>query len=781
MLATIKKWFSNKGTCNRVVADEYKKKGNEALSVGDLTAAQSFYEQYIHSAPQDAEGYINLAFVCLERGDHLKALSLVEHAISLNNKNADAFFILGAARQRQGEFINAAQAYKAAIDVNPDMQIAYQCLYDIYFNNPQYHELKTTILIGANDYPNQPLAQFYAGQACLVDDASLDMAIEYFNNVLRIEPNNALVYFQLGVIYQKQHKLDDAIFFYRAAIFRDNRMLDAHVNLAAALQLQDKLAEALSVCENGLESYPQCAELHNTVGVILYQKNQFSEAVVSLKKAIDISPDYIDAHNNIAEAYARLDYVNKTIEHYKKVLFLGRESADILNALAHALEKKGDITEAVNQYRRALVLSSDEKTINKIRSNILYTLSFYSDHYLPEYIEEAKSYGEWLTSHAVAFEYTNRQCTHHKNKLRVGLVSGDFYQHPVGYFLDNVISHIDSSKIEIVVYDNKSKLDSLTQQLKSCCSSWVDISKMNNQLAATRIYDDQIDILIDLAGHTATNRLPIFAWKPAPLQITWLGYWASTGVTEIDYLLADEASLPMCYQDQFTENICYLPQTRMCFSPATDAPAISILPATHNGFITFGSFQPLTKLNDQVLRLWAQVLMNVPNSQLRLQARQFNDERMKTDFGDRLKKAGIELDRVQLVGGMSYPDYLNAYAEVDIILDTFPFSGGTTTCEALWMGVPTLTLVGQTMIARQGASFLHGVGLHEWVAENKQQFVDLAVKHASHLPQLAETRNTLRRQISDTSLFNGALFARQFESALRHMWSHKMQNIAVKT
>jgi predicted O-linked N-acetylglucosamine transferase (SPINDLY family) len=307
--------------------------------------------------------------------------------------------------------------------------------------------------------------------------------------------------------------------------------------------------------------------------------------------------------------------------------------------------------------------------------------------------------------------------------------------------------------------------------------SWTDISYLSDEAAAKRIRDDQVDVLIDLAGHTGHNRLALFAWKPAPVQVAWLGYWASTGVAEIDYVIADEVSLPQSHQDQFTETVWYLPHTRMCFSPPTESVAVSPLPAKTNGYITFGSFQNLGKISDEVLALWSKVLAKMPTARLRLQIKQLNDQSMQQLVAARLEKAGIDPSRVELKGGTSRQAYLAAHGEVDVILDTFPFSGGTTTCEALWMGVPTVTLAGQTLIGRQGASMLTNAGLQNWVAKTEAEFVEMAIEHTSDVEALAPLRARLRQQVQSSPLFDAPMFAKHLEQALHQMWNEKINKL----
>jgi len=299
---------------------------------------------------------------------------------------------------------------------------------------------------------------------------------------------------------------------------------------------------------------------------------------------------------------------------------------------------------------------------------------------------------------------------------------------------------------------------------------------MDDEAAARRIRADEIDILIDLAGHSAENRLGVFAYRPAPLQITWLGYFASTGVDAIDYILADESCVPPGNEAQFSERVWRLPQTRLCFTPPEGdaAPAVDPLPALQRGVVTFGCFQRLPKITDDVIRLWGEVLGRLPGSRLLIQSVQTGRAKAVEQTLARLARVGITADRVSIRGPVSRDAYLKAYAEVDIVLDTFPFPGGTTTCEALWMGVPTLTLCGETMISRQGETMMRAAGLPEWVAVDPGDYVRKAVQFASDLPALARLRESMRNQVAGSALFDVRLFARRFEDALAMIWREQV-------
>ncbi len=350
-------------------------------------------------------------------------------------------------------------------------------------------------------------------------------------------------------------------------------------------------------------------------------------------------------------------------------------------------------------------------------SGLLFAMSVDPAFTPAERLAEARRYGAAVAARARAFaSWPAASAIDPGRPLRVGLVSGDLRSHPVGYFVESVIAHLDPARVELFAYPTLPQEDELTARIKPRFAAWHSIVDVGDEAAAARIRADGIQVLVELAGHTAHNRLPVLAWKPAPVQATWLGFFGTTGVPGIDFLLADRVSVPESHRDAFTESVWYLPDTRFCFTPPGDAPAVARAPALRNGFVTFGSFQGVVKLTDAVLAAWAGVLGALPSARLRLQNAQMDFPAARARLLDRLQRAGIDPSRVTTVGQLPRDEYLRGHAEVDLILDTFPYSGATTTCEALWMGVPTLTLAGDDFAARQGASLNACVGLDGWIA-----------------------------------------------------------------
>jgi predicted O-linked N-acetylglucosamine transferase (SPINDLY family) len=400
---------------------------------------------------------------------------------------------------------------------------------------------------------------------------------------------------------------------------------------------------------------------------------------------------------------------------------------------------------------------------------MLFTLNYSANHSPEVCLDEARKYGQTV-SEKVDIRFTSWQCADKPDRLRVGMVSGDLRNHPVGYFLESLLAELNPARIDLVAYPTDAYSDALTARIQPNFSMWKPLVGMNDKDAANLIHADGVHVLLDLSGHSRHGRLPVFAWKPAPVQAAWLGYFATTGVAEVDYLLADPVGVPNDHQKNFTEKIWYLPETRLCFSPpATDLP-VAPLPALKSGYTTFGCFQNMAKVDDNVLAVWSEILAALPETRLRWQCYQLGDPAIAKQLVPRLQKQGINPEQVTLHGSTSREAYLAAHSEVDMILDSFPYPGGTTTCEALWMGVPTLTLAGDTLLARQGASLMTAAGLEDWIATSKKDYINHAVALASDMHQLSVLRARLREQVRTSPLFDAPRFARNFEDALWGMW-----------
>jgi protein O-GlcNAc transferase len=597
-------------------------------------------------------------------------------------------------------------------------------------------------------------------------EGRLDEAMQCYLDAIRLAPNPARAHLNRGNILLLKGDLQGALDAFGTAIKHKPDYAGAYYNIGNALLRNRQFDEAVESYRQALRMEPDYAEVHCALGVALKDLGQLDNAIESFQRALQINPDLAEAHINLGNALQGFGQSERAVESYQQALKINPDLVEAHMNLGLALKDLGQLEGAMACYQRALEIDPDHADA---RGGLLFSLNYTAGHTPAQYIEHARQYGRIVTGKAGA-RFSDWQCEDRPERLRVGLLSGDLLNHPVGYFLEGPLAHIDPSRIELIAYPTNIKEDELTARIRPYFSAWKPLFSKNDEAAARLIHADAVHVLVDLAGHTGHNRLPVFAWKPAPVQVSWLGYWATTGVAEMDYLLADKVGVPEGQRAQFIESIWYLPDTRLCFTaPKIDLPVVP-LPALSNGTITLGCFQIMAKLSEEVLEAWGKIFAALPNAILRLQCKQLDDSSQVEQLLHRLQRYGIAPARVRTHGSTDRETYLAAHAEVDIILDTFPYTGGTTTCEALWMGVPTVTLAGYSLLARQGASLLTAAGLEEWIATSKEEYAAKTIALASDLPKLAALRAGLRQQVLASPLFDAPRFARNFEDALWGMW-----------
>lgn len=594
----------------------------------------------------------------------------------------------------------------------------------------------------------------------------LDEALSGARALTQSHPQDPFGWRALGALLREQRRGAEAV----DPLRRAARLAGdggAYNDLGVALHEAGELGEAEAMLTNALRLDPGLVEAHANLGRLYHALRRLGRAESHLRTALRARPDLAEAHNTLAAVLLDGGRLIEAEEACRCAIALQPAYADAHSTLGAILSAGGRLQQAEASFRRAVELQPQELSAY---SNLLFNHCYGAALPPSETLLEARRYGQRASTRAER-RYANWSVEPAPDRLRVGLVSGDLCEHPVGYFLDDLLAQLQHARLDLQAYPTRPNDDELARRLRARVAAWKPLCGLADEAAARLIHADGIHVLLDLSGHTAHNRLPVFAWKPAPVQVTWLGYFATTGMPEMDYLLADEVSVPAAHQGHFSETIWYLPHTRLCFTPPRLELPVAPLPAlARGGQVTFGNFQNLTKLGGEVLASWAKILAGCPGARLRLQNKQMADAGVREQLSQRLQAAGIDAQRVQIHGPQQRQAYLAAYGEVDIVLDSFPYPGGTTTCEALWMGVPTVTLAGDRLIARQGASLLGAAGLADWVAATPAEYVDKALAFARALPALAGLRSRLRAQLPASPLCDAPRFARHFEEALWAMW-----------
>lgn len=591
-------------------------------------------------------------------------------------------------------------------------------------------------------------------------------AEEMLSTAIERNPADFDAYYLLGNLARDRNELPPAIASYRAALAINPEFDVCRRDLCIALAQSGQPKEAQTTMNEGPAFGTDSVNYHFFSGNLHEAAGNSAAAVASFLLAKQLKPDEAMILINLSNAQIQLGDVFSALNTSQNLVKLEPDNPQAHAALAVAYVRCGKWVESIECYRHALQLNSQYLAAQQ---NLLNGLTYFPNCTAPEYLNEAKSFGQKVSARAKPYTQWNcQQQDIDARPLRVGFVSGDLRAHPVGMFLASVLPAIDPTKVTCIAYSNAPNEDSLTEYLKTHFVEWNHVRSWLDKDLAAKIHSDRIDILVDLAGHTDATRLQVFAWRPAPVQVAWLGYWASTGVAEMDYILVDRVSVPEEESQNYTEKIWYLPETRLCLSPPCP-PTESELPALRKGHVTFGSYQAMNKISDSVLALWSQVMAWVPSARLRLHGVPLNFEQSVADFKRRLVKAGIDLARVDLIERVLRWEYLQSYKEVDVVLDTFPYPGGTTTAEALWMGVPTVTLSGHTLLARQGESMLRCTGLADWVAHSEEEYVQIVLDKVSDLHALASLRASVFRSIAVSPLFDGVRFARNLEDAFEGM------------
>lgn len=549
----------------------------------------------------------------------------------------------------------------------------------------------------------------------------------------------------IGANWNKAERFVEAEHWLRQGVALDANAADVQTNLACALIGQERMAEARVVVTALLQQGHRGMELLQAHAALLQAEGQQTEAEALVRQLLAHQP-----HN-----------------HRLRLL------------LSMVLGSLGRVDEQVRLMRELLAA---DPHLEAVQSSLVFSLNYAEEADAAELLAQARRYGAILQARQAArgdAPYANWHVPQQPKRLRVGLVSGDFRNHPVGYFLEAVVPLLRGSSIELVAYPTLHQQDALTQRMRPHFAQWRPLVGLDDAQAAQSIHDDGVQVLVDLSGHTKGHRLGVFAYKPAPVQATWLGYLGTTGVPQIDWLITDALMAPPGTQAELTERVWHMPGGFMHLSrPEGEVPCAPLASALAGGPVTLGCFNNLAKMTDAVVALWSRLLHALPQARLLLKCPQLQDAHATERTRARFAAHGIEAHRLTLEGPASRAEFLAAYNRVDIALDPFPYTGGTTTLEALWMGVPVLTLRGNRFMSRMGVSLLTCAGLPDWVADTPDDYVRIAVAQAHNREHLHRLRHSLRAQLEASPLMDSQRYAAQMEAMFWAMWRQWQHNSA---
>lgn len=572
-----------------------------------------------------------------------------------------------------------------------------------------------------------------------VSSGRLDEVIHSCDRVIALQPWNATAHSNRGIALYSMRRLQQAEQSFRAALALDQSLISAGNNLGIVLKDLGRNAEAIEVFEKVIASNPsaaatQRASLYANLALAQLHCNLFEAAEHSCRIALQLDLNCVAAHNNLAQT----------------------------------LKERGLLAESVAQQRVAIRLSPEGAGLH---SNLLLDLNYLPDFAADECAREHRLWGERYGAPGGS-KATHSNTPDPDRRLRVGYVSPDFRAHSVAFFIEPLLAAHNRDRVEVFCYANQIGPDAMTHHLRGIADYWRNVWSLDDHKMAEFVRRDGIDILVDLAGHTRGNRLSVFGRKPAPVQVTWLGYPNTTGLREMDYRLTDEWADPPGTSDEwYTETLIRLPNGFLCYKSLDDCPDVNAPPAIRNGHITFGCFNNSAKVNGKVLDVWSGILTDLPDARLLLKSRQLHGPGLQQRFREEFVRRGVDPNRIEMLGRVNSTfDHLALYGRVDIALDTFPYNGTTTTCEALWMGVPVIALAGDRHAGRVGVSLLHGIDLDELIAASPDEYRRLAIELAGDHKRLTVYRSTLRTRMRNAPLSNAAEFARDIEAAFRDMW-----------
>jgi protein O-GlcNAc transferase len=733
-------------------------------AAGDAPRASALYRKILQSEPNHPEALHLLGILTSQLGRQEAALELIERAIAADPLAAVYRVDLGVVLDAMGREDQAIAAFRLAIELQADLAPAHVNLGHALSRRKQWPETIAAYRAAAAIRPDDPQIHNNLG-AALYAAGQVDPAITEFRKALELKPDNAHAMNNLGNALLMKGEVDRAITVYQSAVNLKPDLIDAQMNLAGALNRVGRRDEAMAVNLHIAEVRPDHAQAHLAVGDGYYAQGHWDEAIESYRRAIALRPGDSHLHNSLGHALMARNDLDGAAAAYRGAIELQPDSAVGYNNLGVVLKEQGRLDESLDCCDKAQACAPGSAMIH---SNRIYLLSFHPG-YDPAAL--AREQQRWNELHARPLRSSIQP--HHNDpspdrRLRIGYVSPDLRQHVVGQNLLPLLSQHDHESFQVFCYSSTARPDAFTEQLRPYADFWRNVAKRTDEDLAGIIREDQIDILVDLSAHMAHNRLLVFARKPAPVQVTYLGYCASTGLETMDYRLSDPYLDPLDTDlSLYSEKTIRLPETYWCYGGAGPTPDPSPPPSAAAGYVTFGCLNNFAKASSTAQDLWADVLQAVPNSRMIIHSYQGSH---LDEVRRRFAAKGVAPERLEFIGKQPWSKYVATYGRIDIALDPTPWNGGITTCDALWMGVPVVSLVGQTAVGRGGKSILSNIGLGELAARRPRQYVQAAVALAESPARLAELRETLRQRMLTSPLTNARRFARNVEKAYREMW-----------
>ena len=673
-------------------------------------------------------------------------------------------FNVGLASQRSGNLEAAERAYREILRNSPEHIDALHLLGIILMQTGRAVEAVIHLRRAIHNRPNIAAFHNTLGNA-LQEQGEIQRAILAYQESLQLNPTAADVLYNLGTAQQELGQSNQAAEAFRKTIALQADFAPAHFNLANLLKDCGQCDEACIHYDQVNRLWPDFVGALNNWGAVLQEQGRLNEALIKYNQALANTPDCAETHYNIGcilIEQGRLDAAHESLD---KALSLRPDYPEALVCQGSAYKSQGRIVEAIAAYRQAVKVAP-ENTL--AWQNLLFSLHFSPNHSADEIAAEHRRWNDWFSS---KFPPMQPNPTHDRvphRRLRIGYVSGDFHSHAASLFTIPLLSHHNHRDYEIYCYSGVKSPDALTQRIQSQADHWRPVAEQSDTEVVDLIRQDRIDILVDLSMHMAKNRTIVFARKPAPIQICWLAYPGTTGLTSMDYRVTDPyLDPPGINTDCYAEKSICLPHSFWCYTPLDTATEVNALPAENQGYVTFGNLNDFGKINPDILKLWSRVLRNVPESRITLLALDGSHRNATIAL---FENEGIAKSRIQFMQPVPRCDYLNYYHGIDICLDTLPYNGHTTSFDSLWMGVPIVTRTGNTAVGRAGTCLLSNLDLTDLIADSDDKFVEIATNLSMNRSRLCQLRSNLRFRLEQSHLMNGSQFASDMETVFREVW-----------
>lgn len=728
---------------------------------GQLEQAELHYQTILKEEPQHFDALQLMGVIAGQKKDYPKALNYLGQAIKINPEHQDCHFNLAKIHLELNQYQQALEALKSALELPPEepsiLYLAGQVSLRLEMEEQAIDYFKRTLALEANVQAMNDLG------VCLQNREQYNEAIEYFEKAITLKPDFIEAYNNLGNALQQIQQWELALQVYQNAILIHPEFIGTYNNLGSLFLALGQLNRALEFYQLALQKTPTNLEALLGLSRCCIQSKKAELAIPSLLMARNLYPEEKQVKNLLIEAEIIQGHFQQVVDYCQDILKQEPESVQTLLQLGKAKLLQGEILESLDVTKRAAMLDVDSC------NDYLWTLLHDPHSQNHELFQAYRHWGAKLESKYYPTYFDYLQPTEEMKVLRIGFLSQDFKQHSAQYFYPALMKELDREQFKVICYSDVLVEDHVTEKFKQMADEWYAIRTLSNQQLAELIFNHKIDILIEPgSGSTSYRRVEVFNRKPAPIQLSF--FPMTSGLKSLDYLIGDRHIEVIGQERYHTEKVIKLPDCLLCYSPPEQTPDIAELPVKINDYITFGSFNRPSKLNEEVIKTWSQILLQVPNSRLVLKG-DFQEAHTCESLVRRFESYQISADRIELLPHMPDPDkHFDLYNQLDITLDPFPFGGHTTSYESFWMGVPVITLKQNRFFSRQALAVLKNLALEDLIAEDKEDYIEVAVSLANNRQYLEELRHSLRETMSQSPLCDLAGYAHHIEAILRQIW-----------